>query len=99
MVAVEHQTPQQLRRSVEIILPVLVSWWNELPDVLSRIESWDLANQIDYIEEWTHLESKRHTVEVAAARGLLTSDQQKLYDQLQDLVATHGDDLGRLLSS
>jgi hypothetical protein len=70
-------------------IPRLIEEWQKLPHVATEIAEWPDEDAVDYIEEFRHFESKRHDIERAAEKGILTREQMAQLERLCVLVEEH----------
>ena len=73
--------------------------WGQLPDVEADFGNWPEDAALDFVFEWTLEEDRLHRLATHAARGDLTSQQQKRHRQLLALVARHRPIVERLISA
>lgn len=93
------QVTTRVREHINYMLDRLIQEWQDLPRAEREIDSWDLIEQIDYVEEWTPTEELRHKLDKYAADGFLDSNQQERYEELQRLVSKNRPILERLRAS
>lgn len=93
MVEVKRRT----NRWIDNRLEWLTAYWAELPEVVREFDTWDVVEQLTYIEEWRRLESQRKELVEHARRGLLTPGQRNEYQELQRLVEHHRHILQRIM--
>ena len=73
--------------------------WDGLPDVEREIGTWDLVDQLVFIEEWPIEEDRLRTLAGHASRGELTSEQLARYEHLLRSVERHRPLVTRLRAS
>jgi hypothetical protein len=98
MVSVRQRTPDEIRNWAEHQIPVLISCWEELPEVYAEIGSWEVGDAQSYVEEWPLYEMFRLQLETASKQEFLTPHQEQEMDRLRALVELHGAKLRDLLS-
>ena len=86
-------------RRIDSLLSYLTELWEELPRAAEEIDSWDIAEQIDYIEEWTPRLQNLQELRGYAAAGQLSDEQRSRYERLEALVRQHEPLLRELRSS
>jgi len=93
------QVTTDTERRIDQLLDLLLAAWAELPHVEPQIDTGDLLDQIDYVEDWGAKEALREELDGYALAGLLSEDQQQRYAELQHLLEMHLPIVGRLRSS
>ena len=76
----------KVRGHVELLLTHSFYQWQRLPRVRDEIDSWDLIDQIVFIEEWPLEEQHLRMIEAYAAKGVLTVEQIARLDELKRIV-------------
>jgi predicted NUDIX family NTP pyrophosphohydrolase len=91
------------RLTVEEDVNHLLAWaiaaWEELPEVEREIDTWDLEDQIVFIEEWPLEERRLRELAEYAQAGALTTGQRARYERLLKLVEERRPIIERLLRS
>ena len=93
------QVDQSLTRRIDDWLDYLLDAWRELPEIERQIDSWDLIEQIDYVEEWGPKESLLASLRHDASLGKMNRDQQSRFTELEGLVERNRSILERLRAS
>ncbi len=93
------QVTADLQAHIDYALERLIQEWRDLPRAERDIDTWDLIEQLDYIEEWTPSEELRSKLERYAAQGLLNDQQMARLAELRHLVEEHQPILERLRNS
>jgi hypothetical protein len=86
----------QAREHIELLLGHSADRWQRLPEVARDIDSWDLIDQISFIEEWPLEEQRLDMLERYACQGVMTLDQRQRFDDLKRLVARNRPIIERL---
>ena len=97
MVNVRQRSQEEVRSWADHQIPYLISYWQELPEIYAELDSWDIGEVQDYVEEWPLYEMFRRQIEDASQRGVLTPEQEREMDRLRSLVDQHGHLLKELL--
>lgn len=84
---------------VDYLLDTLLAAWRDLPVVETGIGSWDLLDQIDYIEEWVPKEELLDELHRRAQQREISGPQRSRYTKLCDLIRRNRPVLARLRSS
>lgn len=84
---------------IDTILNALLDAWRSLPAVAREIDSWDLMEQIDYLEEWAPKVDWLERLHRMARGGLLSESQRSRYEELLQLERDYRDLLTQLRSS
>jgi hypothetical protein len=84
---------------VDTMLDALLEAWRSLPAVAREIDSWDLIEQIDYIEEWSPKADWLGRLHRMAHDGQLSKSQRPRYEELVQLERAYGGLLWQLRSS
>jgi hypothetical protein len=84
---------------VDTMLDALLEAWRSLPSVAREIDSWDLIEQIDYIEEWSPKADWLDRLHRRAHDGQLSESQRSRYEELVQLQRAYGGLLTQLRSS
>lgn len=84
---------------VEGILELSEYQWGRLPEVEIEIDSWEHAEQVDFIEEWPLEEVRLKKLESYAKDGLLNDKQMARYEQLKRTVVKNRPIIRRLQNS
>ncbi|MGI5916640.1 MAG: hypothetical protein ACOX9A_09360 [Anaerolineae bacterium] len=88
-----------LQQVTDDFLDYLLEAWAGLPRAEREIDTWDLIEQIDYVEEWTPKLDSLDWLERRAAQGLLTDEQQARLAELHRMVDEYQPILERLRNS
>lgn len=84
---------------IDRLLNRLTEAWRELPAAERDIDNWDIAEQIEYIEEWTpKLDGADHLQQLMASSSP-TEEQRRRYRELRRLMKEHRPILDRLRAS
>lgn len=90
---------QKIRERIDRMLYYSKATWEELPQVESEIDSWDLMDQLTYIEGWPPNEEQLKWLERYAQEGHMAKDQLARYEELKELVAKNRPIIRRLQNS
>lgn len=71
---------------IDKLLHFLRASWEELPQVASEIDQWDMIDQLDYIEEWILEDDRLRQLEQYAKRGAMSQDQATRYEELKKII-------------
>lgn len=82
---------------VDFLLAYLAERWGDIPDVAREIDTWDLADQLAYTEEWGLYRTLLEELRRHAAEGHFIPDQRRRYEDLERLVERHDPTLRALL--
>lgn len=80
------QVDQSLTCRIDDWLDYLLDAWQGLPEAEHQIDSWDLIEQIDYIEEWGPKQSLLEGLRGEASSGKMNHEQQQRFAELEALV-------------
>lgn len=75
-----------VRQHIDYLLDHLFSAWVDLPRVVREIHSWDLVDQLSYIEEWGAQDSLGDVLRKYLSRGQMTEEQQARFEELERLI-------------
>lgn len=91
--------PTPTEQRIDHLLELLTWRWESLPQVEREIDGWDLAEHIDFVEEWPLVE--RHLAEMKqyASSGLLTPNQADHLGRILELAARNRSIVERLRRS
>lgn len=78
-----------LHRRIDLLLDYLFEAWKELPSAARQIDGWDVADQVDYVEEWVPKLQRLEELRRYVRAGRLTEEQISRYQQLEELVQQH----------
>lgn len=91
----------QVNRTTQARVDHLLEWaraaWDGLAQVEQEIDSWDLINQIVYIEEWPIQEDRLRRLAELARAGDFTEAQCLRYQDLLRLVEERRPIIERLM--
>lgn len=93
------QVSEAIQAHIDLMLDIATSQWQSLPEVESEIDSWDLLDQLVFIEEWPLEEMRLEQLERHARDGNLLPEQAARYEALKQLVALHRPIIQRLQNS
>ncbi len=85
--ATQHEVKS--RERIGPILELLYEEWSELPHTVAEIDSWDIGDQLQYIEEWGFNDVCLRDVTRLIEEGYATPQQRQRYEQLLLLVAEY----------
>ena len=80
------QVGRATRADVDHLLVRATAAWKGLTEVEHEIDSWDLIDQIVYIEEWQIQEDRLSCLAELARAGDFTEAQRLRYQELLNLV-------------
>lgn len=78
-----------LHRRIDLLLDYLLEAWEELPRVAREIDEWDVADRVDYAQEWTPKLQRLEELRRHVYAGRLTDEQLGRYRRLEGLVQQH----------
>jgi hypothetical protein len=84
---------------IDHLLERATASWAGLAEVEQEIDSWDLIDQIVYIEEWPIQEDRLRRLAELARAGDFTETQRVRYQELLKLVEERRPIIERLLRS
>ena len=90
------QADRATRADVDHLLNWAVSGWEGLTEIECEIDSWDLIDQIVFIEEWPLEEERVRRLASLAQMGAFTDSQRARYEALLMLVARQRPIINRL---
>lgn len=93
------EVAKDLQQDIDSMLDYLSEAWADLPQAERDIDSWDLIEQIDYVEEWTPKLGTLKWLERYVADNLLNDQQKRRYAELCRLVEEYQPILERLRNS
>jgi hypothetical protein len=93
------QVGTSIHQDIEKLLDLLLWQWGRLPEVEAEIDTWDLVEQLDFIEEWPLEEMRLKQLEQYAAQGALTPQQSARYRNLKRLISENRAIIRRLQAS
>jgi hypothetical protein len=93
------QVGQATHADIDHLLERASAAWDGLAEVEQEIDSWDLIDQIVYIEEWPIQEDRLRRLAEQARLGGFTEAQCLRYQALLRLVAERRPMIERLLKS
>jgi hypothetical protein len=88
-----------VHQDIEKLLDLLLWQWGRLPAVEAEIDTWDLTEQLDFIEEWPLEEMRLRQLEHYVARDALTPEQLARYHDLKQLISKNCPIIRRLQAS
>jgi hypothetical protein len=77
------QVTQAVSQDIEKLLDLLVWQWERLPEVESEIDTWDLMEQLNFIEEWPLEEDRLMQLKRYVDDGLLNLSQRNRFAALE----------------
>jgi hypothetical protein len=80
------QVGSAVRSDIDRLLARAAAGWEELTEVEREIDSWDLMDQLVFIEEWPLEEERLRRLAAYAQAGELTEEQRACYERLLELV-------------
>ena len=93
------QVANAVQQHIDLMLDILEWQWGRLSEVETEIDSWDLLDQLHFIEEWPLEEERLKQVEHYRTEGALTSEQYARYEEIKRLVAQNRPIIRRLQNS
>ncbi len=93
------QVADAVQQYIDLMLGILEEQWGCLPRVETEIDTWDLLDQLHFIEEWPLEEERLKQIEHYRAEGVLTSEQSARYEEVKRLVAQNRPIIRRLQNS
>ena len=87
------------RDDVEHLLGHSIATWEGLAAVEREIDTWDLEDQLAFVEEWPHEEERLQQLAEYARDGALDDGQLARYKRLLALVKRNRPVVTRLLSA
>ena len=90
-----HVSPST-RADLNHLLERALAAWEGLPEVEREIGTWDLVDQLVFVEEWPIEEDRLRALAAHSARGELSREQLARYERLLHLVERHRPIVGRL---
>ena len=82
---------------LDLLLTLVTDSWASLPEVARMIDTWDPADQAQFVVEWPIQEQRLCRLQAYAARGALSSAQHARYERLQEIVTANRPLLARIL--
>ena len=83
------QVTSAVRQTIDEWLDYLTEAWQRLPQTAADLDQWDLAEQIDYVEEWTPKEEVATHLRRLVMSPDATAEQRRRYEQLARLMDTN----------
>jgi hypothetical protein len=80
------QVDRATRSDADHLLARALIAWESLTDVAREIDTWDLADQLAFVEEWPHEEKHLQQLAAYAREGIFDTAQQAKYARLLGLV-------------
>lgn len=77
------QVTQAVSQDIEKLLDLLAWQWERLPEVESEIDTWDLMEQLNFIEEWPLEEDRLMHLKRYVDDGLLNLSQRNRFAVLE----------------
>jgi hypothetical protein len=93
------QVTQDTQARINLILDILEWQWERLPQVEAEIDSWDLLDQLHFIEKWPLEEDRLMHLERYVAAGALTDEQMARYQKLKHIIVQNRPIIRRLQQS
>ncbi len=93
------QVVQAVSQDIEKLLDLLIWQWERLPEVEAEIDTWDLMEQLNFIEEWPLEEDRLLRLKRYIGEGLLTSEQLTRYNALEQTITQNRPIIRRLQNS
>jgi hypothetical protein len=93
------QVDRSTSSDVDHLLKRALATWESLPDVEREIDTWDLADQIAFVEEWPLEEERLQRLAQSERAGALDDRQRAEYARLLTVVARNRSVVARLLSA
>jgi hypothetical protein len=93
------QVANKTHQHIDLMLDILEEQWGRLPEVEAEIDSWDLLDQLTFIETWPLEEERLKRIEQYRAEGALTEAQLARYENLKHLIAQNRPIIRRLQQS
>jgi hypothetical protein len=67
----------------------LLAFWRTVPEQAAEWPEWDEYSRVDFVIEWPIMRETLIRVARAADAGMLNEQQQRDWQELQQLVETH----------
>ena len=83
---------------IDDYLQYLIREWSLLPWVASEWNEWEEHERLNFVLEWPIREDRLLQLRRWQERGLMTSEQQKEFGQLNGLIERHQEMLDDLLT-
>lgn len=80
------QLDRATREDIDQLLTRAFAVWESLADVEQEIDTWELEDQLAFVEEWPLEEDRLQRLAWMAQTHVLSESQQKRYRQLLALV-------------
>lgn len=93
------QVAQTARQRIDQLLEYPLAEWAGLPEVEAAIDSWDLIEQIVFVEEWTLAEERLLQLARHAETGDFSDEQWSRHRDLERLIARNRPLIERLRAS
>lgn len=77
------------RERIELLLSQALGAYDELPEEVAEIQSWDDAERMSYVYDWFLLEQRVEELERNSSR--MTEEQLARLEDLHHAVRTHRD--------
>jgi hypothetical protein len=81
--------PPRLKQLIKNDLKNLLAFWRTVPELAAEWPEWDDYSRLDFRVEWSIDRERLWRARDAAAAGLLDEQQQRDWQELQQLVETH----------
>lgn len=93
------QVAASVSKRIDLLLAHCTDVWQSLPRVEVEIADWDVADRVDFVEEWPLEEQRWRELEQLADAGVLSPEQHARFAALQQLVARNRPIISRLRQS
>lgn len=93
------QVDRSARSDVDHLLERAIAAWESLSEVEREIDTWDLEDQLAFVEEWPLEEGRLQRIAAHARAGTFDDAQQAEYARLLALVARNRPIVARLISA
>ena len=80
------QVRTDIQQRIDWLLDYLTNAWQQLPRAAQEIDSWDLIEQIDYVEEWTPKLGLVTQLRELITSPAATPEQRERYQLLEQLM-------------
>ena len=93
------QVTQAVSQDIEKLLDLLAWQWERLPEVESEIDTWDLMERLNFIEEWPLEEDRLMQLKRYVDDGLLNLSQRNRFAAIEQTIARNRPIIRRLQNS
>jgi len=91
------QVKGSVSKEVDRLLDQLMGDWQQVPEVATEIDDWDIVAQLTFTEEWPLVEIRLRRLEEHVQQAHLTPSQITQYEELKRLIAKDRPILQRIM--